>query len=79
MRITVHVTPNAAKACVTKVGELSFEVKVDERAQEGKANKRLLEILSEHFNVSKSKIRIVRGSRSREKIVEILLDGDVGS
>jgi uncharacterized protein len=58
---------------VTKIGDVSFEVKVDERAQRGRANKRLQEILSEYFNVSKSKISIVSGAKSRDKILEVVV------
>ena len=71
MLVKVRVTPNAKEARVTKTGEDSFEVRVDEKAVDGRANKRLLEILAEHFNVSKSKIFLVKGAKSRDKIVEI--------
>ena len=71
MLIHVHVTPNSRDARVTKVGEASFDVKVDKKAVGGRANKRLLEILSEHFMVPRSKIFIVRGARSRDKVVEV--------
>ena len=74
MLIRVRVTSSAKEARVTKTGESSFEVRVDERAVGGRANKRLLEILSEHFNVPKSSITIVRGARSRDKMVEIILE-----
>lgn len=67
----VRVTPNAKEARVTRTGENSFEVRVDEKAVDGRANKRLREILAEHFNVSKSKIILVKGARSRDKMVEI--------
>ncbi len=74
MLIRVRVTPNAKEVRVTKTSEDSFEVEVDERATGGRANKRLLEILSEHFNVPKSKILIVRGAKSRDKMVEIIFE-----
>ena len=69
--ITVHVTPNARESRVVKVGEADFEVRVDEKAMGGRANKRLLAILSEHFGVPKSRIFIVKGAKSRDKILEI--------
>ncbi len=74
MLISVRVTSNAKEALVTKTGETSLEVRVDEKAVGGRANKRLLEILAEHFNVPKSSITIVRGTRSRDKIVEIMVE-----
>jgi uncharacterized protein len=76
MLILVHVTPNAREPRIMKVGEASFEVKVDEKAIEGRANTRLIEILSEHFRVPKSRIAIVRGAKSRDKVLEVALEGD---
>jgi uncharacterized protein (TIGR00251 family) len=71
MLVRVHVTPNAREALVTRVDEASFEVRVDEKATGGRANKRLVEILSEHFKVPKSRISIVNGAKSRDKVVEV--------
>ena len=73
MLVRVHVTPNAKKAQVAKVDDGSFEVKVDERAAGGRANKRLVEILAEHFGVPKSRIAILRGAKSRDKLLEVAL------
>lgn len=72
MLIKVHVAPGAKESRVVKVGEADYEVRVDEAAAEGRANKRLVEILSEYFGVKKSGIVIVRGARSRDKILEII-------
>jgi len=71
MLVKVHVTPNSREVRVTKVGDASFEVKVDEKATGGRANKRLVEVLSEHFEIPKSRIFIVRGAKSRDKMVEV--------
>ncbi len=74
MLITIYVTPNAREASVVKVNEDYFEVRVDERALGGRANKRLVEILAEHFNISKSRVSIIRGTKSRNKTVQIILE-----
>jgi hypothetical protein len=73
MLVRVHVTPNAREARVTKVGEANYEVKVDEKALNGRANRRLIEILAEHFGVPKSKISVVHGAKSRDKVLEVVL------
>ena len=49
MLIRVYVTPNAREARMVKVSDDYFEVRVDEMAVGGRANKRLLEILAEHL------------------------------
>ena len=72
MKINVIVKPNSKKAEVEKIDEENYKIKVNAPASEGEANKRLIEILSEHFNVSKSSIRILKGFKNRNKIVEII-------
>ena len=74
MLIRVYVTPNAKKPSVVKTSKDYFEVRVDERATDGRANKRLLEILAEHFNIPKSRVTILKGARSRNKILEVVLE-----
>jgi uncharacterized protein (TIGR00251 family) len=71
MKINVIVTPNSKKAEVEKIGEENYKVRVDAPASEGEANKRLIEILSEYFNVPKSSIKILKGFKNRNKIVNI--------
>ena len=67
------MTSNAKEARVVKVDEADFEVKIDAMAMDGRANKRLVEILSEHLKVPKSRISIVGGARSRDKLLEVKL------
>jgi uncharacterized protein len=76
MKINIRLTPNAKKSEVLGeeqdlFGGKTLRVKVAAPPIEGKANKELINILSEHFKVSKSKISIVAGEKSRNKIVEI--------
>ncbi|MHA1506652.1 MAG: DUF167 domain-containing protein [Candidatus Asgardarchaeia archaeon] len=70
MIIKVFVIPNSKSLKVEK-DEDSYLVWVDAPAKRGKANKKLIEALSEYFKVNRSSIRIKKGLKSREKIVEI--------
>ena len=74
MRIKVKVKSNAKKEEIKKIDEDYYEVRVTVVPEKGKANKRVIEILSKHFKIPKSKIRLVRGETSREKVFEILND-----
>ncbi len=71
MRYSVKVVPNAKKPEVIVIDAQNIKVKVDAKAEGGRANARLIEILSEHFSVPKSSIVIVHGATSRTKVVEI--------
>jgi hypothetical protein len=42
---------------------------------EGKANKALIELLAEHYGVSKNRVLIIKGQKSKYKTVKILEKG----
>jgi uncharacterized protein (TIGR00251 family) len=76
MRLIVHLTP---KASCNKIegwaqdaqGQKVLRVKVTAVPEEGKANEALIKLLSKTLHVSKSRVRLVRGSTSRIKEVEV--------
>ncbi|MFN3385202.1 MAG: DUF167 domain-containing protein [Candidatus Thermochlorobacter sp.] len=69
--LAVKVVPNAKKeGVIEENGRLKIYVHAP--ALDGKANKAVIEILSRHLGIKKSKVRIVRGETSREKVIEIL-------
>jgi len=70
MKMNIKVIPNAKhNKLVEEAGRL--KVYLTAPAVEGKANEALIEFLAEHFKIKKSRISIIRGEKSREKIVEI--------
>ncbi|TAK64340.1 MAG: DUF167 domain-containing protein [Bacteroidetes bacterium] len=71
MKITVHVKPNARKNEVVKINDTEFQVKVAVPPIEGKANERVIELLSEYFHKPKREITIVLGKGSKNKVVAI--------
>jgi uncharacterized protein (TIGR00251 family) len=73
MRFTIIVKPNAKQVNIKTLSEKELIVSVDAPPHEGKANKRLLEILANHFGVAKSQVQILKGEHTKKKIVEILL------
>ncbi len=75
MRMEVRLTPNARNDEITgRTGDGKFRIKVQSPPVEGAANRRLVRFLSGMLGVPKSKVRIVGGEKSRDKILEI--EGD---
>jgi len=72
MLIKVKVSTGLKKEEIIKKSEDSFELKVKEKPVRGEANKRVVEILSLYFKIPKGKIRIVKGSKQRNKIFKII-------
>ncbi len=74
MLLTVHITPNAKKNEIKWLDEDTVKVKITAPAVDGKANKALVEFLSEELKVAKSQIEIVRGLTARMKQVRVWVD-----
>ncbi len=73
MYIRVKVVTNAAKNEVIDQGENAFTVKVTASPERGKANRKVLDLVAEHFQVAKSAIAIVKGAYANKKIMHINL------
>jgi len=69
-RINIKVIPKARKNLVC-VEDGIFKVYVNSPPVEGRANRAVIEVLSECFNIRKSNIKIIKGEKSRNKVVEI--------
>lgn len=71
-KLKLRVLPRSSRNEVTGLmADGTLKVKLTSAPVDGKANEALIEILSEHFQIAKSKIKIVRGRTSKNKIVEI--------
>ena len=71
MKIRVKVKPNAKKDEVKQIENDYFEIRVTVVPEKGKANKRAIELLSKYLKVPKSRIKLIRGETSREKLFEV--------
>ena len=70
MMIDVKVIAGAKKNLIKKENDI-FKIYVTQPAIQGKANKALIKLLSEHLAVRKDNISIARGKHSSRKLVEI--------
>ena len=69
--ISVRVHPGARKNEVLSFSSGGLEVKVAALPEKGKANKELIDFLSELLGVSKSRLTILGGQTSRSKLAAI--------
>lgn len=73
MRIELKVIPRAKKEILEKISNNNYRVKVTAPPEKGKANKRVIELLSESLGIKKRDIRIISGETSSRKILEIIV------
>ena len=69
--ISVKVQPNASRSEVTGFSGDQLAVRVTAPPVEGKANRALVELLSDVLGVSRGRIEVVRGHTSRKKVVAV--------
>jgi len=74
MKINVRIKPRSMHPKVDKTTN-GYTVHVSEPPIENKANKALVEALSDHLDVPRSGISIVSGLKPKNKVIEI--DGQV--
>lgn len=72
MKIRIKVFPNARKPRLVEEDGL-LKVYVNAPAVDGRANSALIKALAAHFGVRKSRIDILKGLKSREKIIAVNL------
>ena len=72
MFIKVKVFPNSKKWSVVRKSENSFEIRVKEKAEQNLANKAVTRALALELGFSPSKLRLIKGAKSRSKIFDIL-------
>ncbi|MBI2620394.1 MAG: DUF167 domain-containing protein [Ignavibacteriales bacterium] len=72
MRVSIRVRAHARRNFVEVGDDGNLIVSVTAPPVEGKANKKVIEVLSEYLGKPKRNISILRGRSGRHKIVEIL-------
>ncbi|OGF66491.1 hypothetical protein A3I27_00665 [Candidatus Giovannonibacteria bacterium RIFCSPLOWO2_02_FULL_43_11b] len=75
MKIFVKAKPNSPpslKLRRTSESKTIYLVSVKEAPKDGRANIAIQEALAEHFGVAPSRVRLVSGFSSRNKVFEVL-------
>lgn len=71
MKISVKVKPNSRENSVKELENGVFEVKVTDPPEKGKANEKVIELISKYMKIPKSKIEIISGLNSKQKVIQI--------
>jgi hypothetical protein len=74
--LKVYLQPKSSRNEIVGPYQDGMKVRVTAAPIEGRANDALLRLLAKEFGVTPSSIEIVRGHRSREKIIRIVASLD---
>ena len=69
--IKVKIVPGSSKNKIIGVYNDSLKITITAPPVEGKANKKCIAYLAKYFNVAKSKIEIISGLASKNKLIRI--------
>jgi hypothetical protein len=69
VEIHIHVQPGAARSELAGEHGDSLKVRISARAVEGAANAALAEFMAKCLGVARREVRIVRGDKSRQKVI----------
>lgn len=72
MKIFVKVKPKAREEKIIKISDTNFNVWVKEPPEKGRANRAVLKALVDYFSTSPANIKIISGSTSKLKVIEII-------
>ncbi len=75
--LKVYLQPKASRNEIVGAYRDGIKVKVTSPPVEGKANEELLRFLSRVWKIPQSHIEIIRGHRSREKVLRISDEKDL--
>lgn len=72
MKISITVKPSAKTESVERIDDANFRVAVKEPPIQGRANTAVIRALADFLNISPSRLQIISGYTSRQKIITIL-------
>lgn len=72
MKINLIIKPNSTKGplIIPQPGG-SLIIYTREIASDGQANEAVVKLVSKHFKIPKSRVKIIRGQTSKRKLIEI--------
>jgi hypothetical protein len=71
MKIFIKVKTKAKIKKFVKIDDNHYSISINSPPEKGKANKEIVKMLAKKFDVSISKIQILLGEKSKEKIINI--------
>ncbi|MCX8093555.1 MAG: DUF167 domain-containing protein [Candidatus Goldbacteria bacterium] len=69
--LKIRVIPNSKENCIKEIIGDTLKIKINAPPKENKANNELICFLAEVLHIKKSDIEIIKGLKSREKLIEI--------
>ncbi|MBQ2672645.1 DUF167 domain-containing protein [Candidatus Saccharibacteria bacterium] len=70
MKYSITVKPGSSQEKIIETSPGELVVYLRAKAHDGEANDALIKLLSKYYKVPKTSIKIIRGAKSKSKIIE---------
>jgi uncharacterized protein YggU (UPF0235/DUF167 family) len=70
MKIHVRVKPNSSEQKIEDFGDRRYLVYVTSPAEDNEANIEMLKMIGKHLGIPSTKLRIIAGASSKDKVIE---------
>jgi len=70
-RLSVIVHPKSRKQEITEIGNNAFKIHVLSPPSRGEANAEVCKLIAQHLDIPVSKVKVLRGHKSRNKLLSI--------
>ncbi len=70
MKYSITVKPGSSQEKIIETSPGELVVYLRAKAHDGEANNALIKLLSKYYKVPKTSIKIIRGAKSKSKIIE---------
>jgi len=71
--INVKIQPKSSKRSIEQIGLHEYKIRVLAPPAKGEANKEVIQIIASYFDIPPSRVSILKGLASRNKVVAIHL------
>lgn len=71
LEVALHIQPRARRSEVAGLFNGALKLKITAPPADGAANRAIVEFVAARLHIPRSRIRIVSGAKSREKVVRI--------
>lgn len=70
-QLSIKIISNSSKNQIVEKRDDFLKIKIKAPAEKGRANRELIKFLAKEFKIKKSQIEIIKGEKSRQKIIRI--------
>ncbi len=74
VRVTPRASRNEVQVYTDLLGNTLYRVYITQVPEQGKANAAVLRLLAKHLNLAPSRLKIQRGEKDRDKLIQVKPD-----